>query len=80
MPLPQAVSFTMQAVTVSDTASFQVVPTQGGGFTATAVFNVRDAGGNIVSSRSATVVLSGSPLTALANFITSNLVPVANAQ
>lgn len=81
MALPQVVpTYTLQAVTVSDCAAVNVSPTSGGGFTFNATFNVRDAGGVVRESRSVSVPLSGSPLTALANFITANIVPVANAQ
>lgn len=81
MPLPQVVpTYTIQAVTVSDCNAVTVTPTGGGGFTFNATFNLRDAGGNIVGTRNVSVPLSGSPLTALANFITTNIVPVANAQ
>lgn len=81
MPLPQVVpTYTIQAVTVSDCYAVTVVPTASGGFTFNATFNLKDAGGNIVGSRSVSVPLAGSPLTTLANFITTNIVPVANAQ
>jgi uncharacterized membrane protein len=79
--MPRIETRTLQSVTLSDVQQIQVQRTAAGGLQVAAFYEIRDGAGNIVYRNSiGDVGLSPAARSALATWITNNVLPIVNTE